>query len=165
MVNEQATTGSFRRAYSEAIEILRPFDGICPRDCNLCEERETLVLVPGESRLIPTALTDVPDQRRRLLQVLDASDSSNEACKLQCSTCNSCRIYASRPVDCRSFPAVPDFDLKGNDVRVNVSRSYCPIADELPAGFVEAVRCAWQVLSPFLTTEWKKRFNETPSNP
>ncbi len=164
-MSSRAIARSFRKAYSVAVKTLQPFDGICPRDCNLCEERETLMLLPGESELIAGDPRESPVSGRILLRVLDAAHASDEACPLQCSSCKSCRIYESRPIDCRSFPVVPTLALDGDDVHVTVSRTYCPIADKLPDGFIDAVRRAWQTLSPFLDDNWKQSFNDTASTP
>ena len=155
----------FAAKYRWAVDELRKFDGICPRDCNLCEEKETLVLIPGEARRIAQAARDSLDERARLTQSLHESDQSSESCRMQCSACNSCRIYPERPVDCRSFPVVPEFSLVDNTIRVRVSRSYCPIAETLPPGFVETVQRVWQELSEFLPSDWKRRYNDTPSLP
>ena len=144
-------------AYQRAKQLLKPFDGICPRDCNLCEERELLVLLPGEKDFISEDHAPLS-----LLSSLAEAAVSNLACPAKCECTNSCTIYPSRPIDCRSFPVVPTFEPDGS-VSTRVSHSYCPIADSLPDGFVAAVHAAWTMLRPHLSAQWMERFNRTPS--
>ncbi|MCH8853011.1 MAG: hypothetical protein IID41_10220 [Planctomycetes bacterium] len=145
-----------------AVRELGPFDGICPRDCSLCEEKETLVLIPGEAETIAEEVGADAAVKGSLLRMLKDADGSDKACPMQCTACKSCEIYPTRPIDCRSFPVVPEFSADGR-VQVRVSRSYCPIADDLPDGFVQTVQRVWQELSPHLPDDWKRRYNATPS--
>ena len=146
---------SLSGAYAKAVGLLRPFDGICPQDCNLCEERETLVLIPGEDHLAPN-----DGRTRDLLRVMSEIDPQRP-CPAQCSRPSSCSIYNQRPLDCRSFQVVPRFEADGK-VSTEISRSHCPIADTLPDGFEEAVRVAWEGIEPHLPDEWKQAYNTTP---
>lgn len=161
-MSSPGTADSFKETYQEAIALLRTFDGICPRDCDLCEDREILMLIPGEAQLIAEQACEASSEERELFRVLNGSSGSQSPCVAQCQTSRSCGLYESRPIDCRSFPAVPEFDLDSADVHVEVSCSYCPIADRLPVGFTDAVETAWRRLSPYLPQDWKRRFNETP---
>ena len=156
---------TFEAKYRWAVKELSVFDGICPRDCKLCEEKEILVLMPGESRLIADEVCTNSLERRAIPPVLDKASESYISCPMQCAAFNYCRIYEARPIDCRSFPAVPEFASECDDVRISVSHSYCPIAGQLPTGFVETVKHVWQELSPYLPKEWKRRYNDTPSPP
>ena len=157
--HEKAKT--VEEAYERAVHVLRPFDGICPSDCNLCEEREVLMLVPGEERL---ASKNSVTSRSLFKSLAVASGSSDSACPAQCPCTKACRIYDSRPLDCRSFPVVPVFGGGASRVETYISKSYCPIAHSLPEGFVEAVREAWEILLPFLPLGWRKAYDETPSS-
>ena len=147
----------YKIVYQRAKQLLKPFDGICPRDCNLCEERELLVLLPEEKDFI--AEDHAPSS---LLFSLVETAASIRSCPAKCECTDSCTIYPSRPMDCRSFPVVPTFEPDGS-VSTRVSHSYCPIADSLPEGFVAAVHGAWTMLRPHLPTQWMERFNRTPS--
>lgn len=152
---------AFEEAYRLAVRDLRQYDGICPRDCDLCEDNETLVLLPAEAELIASSLPVL--NKHDAGRALAAASGSTEDCPMRCTACSSCHIYENRPLDCRSFPVVPEFSEDGNDVNVRISRKYCPIADKLPPGFVDSVRRVWQSLAPYLPADWKHYYNNTPS--
>lgn len=155
-VDTKPTGDAYKAAYRAALETLKPFDGMCPRDCSHCEEREVLILLPGEEELMSGNL-----RAGNLLTLLEVSSSKDLPCPAQCSFTKSCDIYPNRPIDCRSFPVVLAFESDGN-LTTRISSSYCPIAESLPLGFRNAVELAWKSLLPYLPEDWKRKYNKTP---
>ncbi len=152
----QGTSDEYKNAYRKALGLLRPFDGICPSDCNKCEEREVLVLLPEEETFLPHERVS-----KALQSELTAVSGVKGPCPAHHPCVQGCAIYRHRPIDCRSFPIVPHFEADGT-VGIRVSRSYCPIADSVPHGFADAVQAAWHLLAPHLPKEWKQKYNQIP---
>jgi Fe-S-cluster containining protein len=144
----------------ELHEILLPYDNICPRNCFLCENYETAMLLPNEEKLIGTN----PELINRFLKhdegffYLDI----NTDCPFFCEEDKSgeCQTYCHRPVDCRIFPFFPKFDLMAGTYTLIKSNWYCPINDASILKMERDVRKVLDVVNMNVSVEWKRTYNE-----
>ena len=146
-----------RDAFSQMLRLLARFDGMCPRDCQACEDPEAMVLLPGEEEFLGCAAVDLA----KLLRTEDGFLCIPESHKGDCPWLEpgECSIYACRPVDCRIFPLYPVFDVESGAFTLKRAESHCPGARNLPEGFENAVREVCHLVNQQAQPEWKKLYN------
>ena len=136
------------------------YSGMCPSGCTLCEDRETLMLLPCEDEFIHEN---------------SEKDQTNMFFKDKCGFCyqpkgfacpmlhssGTCKVYKTRPFDCRSFPVVPRFQLdKSNSIEFFLTDSYCPILNNLSSKFIKTTIDCWQSIAENLPADWKIMYNK-----
>ena len=135
---------------------------ICPHGCRLCEDRETLMLVPYEDELMGIE----NEQSRTFLR--DGCGYCYQPRGYSCKKLHSsgiCTIHKKRPFDCRSFPIVPRFRLdKRNIIDFYLVDDYCPMLNEVSAGFIKTTIECWQSIIEHLPYDWKVMYNHLNHN-
>jgi len=130
---------------------------LCPSGCSLCENKETLMLLPFEDEYICSE--SGKDQRDMYLK--NQNGHCYQPPGFSCSNLGltgACRIYQVRPFDCRSFPIVPKF---GPDHAIDfyLAGSYCPLIDKLPEYFIRTTIECWESIFENLPNDWKNMYN------
>jgi Fe-S-cluster containining protein len=132
----------------------------CPVGCNLCEERENLLLLPYESEFIAKGCGTSGAIAFGKLRFGICWEQVNQPCPML-KRDGSCAVYSKRPFDCRSFPIVPRFPLKQPRVEFFMANvPYCPTKEAFstPEFTITTIRC-WLDIVQFLPDKWKKRYN------
>jgi Fe-S-cluster containining protein len=137
------------------------FSGSCPHACNLCENRESLMLLPHEEELIQDN-SGKKDQSNMFLK--NCYGYYYQPLGFSCPRLHSsgaCKMYNKRPFDCRSFPVIPRFRLdKDNSIEFFLSNPYCPILQNLSNDFIKITIECWQYIAENLPIDWKATYNE-----
>ena len=140
--------------------ILKPYDDICPCNCYLCEEHETLILLPNEEQLISKEcelgkkFIRHEDGFYYLDMTIDCPYFQREA------SGGSCQIYEWRPVDCRIFPFYLRFDIENNTCDLLRSNTYCPVAKEKLSSMERDVGKVIDLVNRFASKAWKITYNK-----
>ncbi len=139
--------------------ILEPYNNVCPRECYLCEEPETAMLLPNEEKLIH----EYADKINNFIKHEDGFYYLNT--KTDCSffsiknNKNECIIYSDRPVDCRIFPFYPEFNLKNNSYSLLRSEMHCPISNENLSDMENDVKKVLDIINRSVPKSWKEAYN------
>ena len=140
-------------------EITDKFSGTCPKGCALCEDRETLMLLPYEDEFMHRNI----EKKQIDMFLKNSSGYHYQPLGFSCSMLQSsgtCQVYPKRPFDCRSFPIVPRFSLdKNNSIEFFLANSYCPILNTLPSNFIKNTIKCWKYIAENLPLDWKKMYN------
>lgn len=136
---------------------LSSFDHICPLGCNVCEEKETLVLLPTEE-----TFWMYPDDYISAFRITSQGYlyilESDEHCPFFNGTI--CSDYDHRPIDCRIHPLYPVFNINDNTFLMGIASSYCPMANSLPREFIMSAIKVCTMLNRKAPLQWKKLYNE-----
>ncbi len=136
------------------------FSGMCPSGCNLCEDRETLMLLPYEEEFIREDI----EKNKINMFLKDCCGYCYQPIGYSCSMLHPsgvCKVYQKRPYDCRSFPIVPRFKLdKNNSIDFFLTNSYCPILNNLPKNFIKTTIECWRSIVGTLPDGWKIMYNK-----
>jgi Fe-S-cluster containining protein len=127
----------------------------CP--CETSEAGEYVTLIPDEAEYMAYRLRMA---KRQDLASLVPEISESGICPFLKE--ERCSIHDVRPIDCRSYPLVPQFE--GNNIRFAMSK-LCPYWMEIGDEFVRLFKRAWLMLSPLLDEAWRKQYavrNRTP---
>jgi Fe-S-cluster containining protein len=137
------------------------FSGMCPPACTLCENRESLMLLPYEEELIQDN-----SGKKGQSNIFLKNDCGyyyqplGFSCPMLHSS-GSCKMYNKRPFDCRSFPVVPRFQLdKDNSIEFFLANSYCPQLQNLSSKFIKITIECWRYIAENLSSEWKTTYNK-----
>ncbi len=137
------------------------FSGSCPHACNLCENRESLMLLPYEEELIQDS-SGKRDQSSMFLK--NCYGYYYQPLGFSCPRLHSsgtCKMYHKRPFDCRSFPVIPRFQLDDNNsIEFFLANPYCPILQDLSNNFIITTIKCWQYIAENLSSDWKITYNE-----
>lgn len=140
-------------------DILKPYDGICPRNCSRCEDYENAIFLPDEENLIP-----IHQQSMNLF--IGHKDgfyylNINMDCPylLKENNKGTCLIYNKRPIDCRIYPFYPQFDLENNSYILLKAGTYCPLANKRLQDMERDVRRVLNVINKLVPTSWKETYN------
>ncbi len=137
------------------------FSGMCPDACMLCENRESLMLLPYEEELIQDNSTK-KDQSDMFLE--NDCGYYYQPLGFSCPMLQSsgtCKMYHKRPFDCRSFPVVPRFQLdKDNSIEFFLANSYCPQLQNLSNNFIKITIDCWRYISENVPSDWKILYNK-----
>ena len=139
--------------------ILKAYDNICPCNCYLCEEYETIILLPNEDKLISKQFKlgkkfiRHEDGFYYLDMSVDCPHFRREDSR------SSCEIYELRPVDCRIFPFYPRFNIDNNTYNVLRSNTYCPVAKEELFSMERDVGKVLDLVNKFASKAWKVTYN------
>ncbi len=137
------------------------FSGMCPPACTLCENRETLMLLPYEEELIQD--NSGKKDRSKMFLKNDCGyyyQPFGFSCPMLHSS-GTCKVYHKRPFDCRSFPIVPRFQLDNdNSIEFFLANPYCPILQDLSRNFIKITSESWQYIAENLPFDWKATYNK-----
>ena len=139
---------------SAEIERCRDCKG-CP--CETLEAGEYVTLLPYEAEYIYNRLRNAG---REHLASLVHKISEPGICPFLKQ--GRCSIHDVRPIDCRSYPMVPQFE--GTKMHFAVSKM-CPYWTEIGGQFVRLFKRAWLILGPLLNEPWCKGYalrNQAP---
>lgn len=140
-------------------KLIDGFSGMCPPECDLCEKKETLILLPHEEELMHEHI----ENKEPNMFFKTSCGYHYQPLGFSCSMLQSsgtCQIYPKRPFDCRSFPVVPRFRLDENDsIEFFLASSYCPILTNLPNNFIKTTIQCWISIAENLSLEWKRMYN------
>lgn len=135
------------------------YSAICPANCDKCEDREDLLLLPSEEEFI------IQNQPSSKFCIKDEDGFCYIKDDSPCPKFNSnskCDIYQFRPLDCRSFPVVPRFSLvNSTSIDFFFANSYCPLIKnkELSKEFIKTTIYCWKSIVIYLPLKWKELYN------
>ena len=137
-----------------------PYDNICLCNFYLCEEYETIVLLPREEKLISKTF----ELEKKFIRHEDGFyylDMTIDCPYFQRGASrNSCQIYEWRPIDCRIFPFYPRFDIDNNTYNLLRSNTYCPVANKELSSMERDVGKVIGLVNNFVSKAWKTAYNK-----
>jgi Fe-S-cluster containining protein len=139
--------------------ILIPYDSICPRNCDLCEEYETAIFLPNEDKLV----TDHYESFKHFIKHEEGFHYVDMT--IDCpffvknNNMSQCSIYRQRPIDCRIFPFYPFFNVEDNSYILLRSEEYCPLSREKLTMMENDVKTVIDVISKQASKSWKETYN------
>jgi len=161
-----ATKEHLLRLLEKSHIVLRDLSGDldCLAECSGLCEHDAVVLLPYENEFLTEKLRieSLLFSQMRLSKNLSVGYIGKRGphCPALGQDGKTCKIYPLCPVDCLSFPIMPEFDLHSDGkVEFHVS-SYCPLRNNLARYHIEIVKGVWYALCPYLPSVWKKFYNE-----
>ncbi len=161
MINNNVHKNQTLARLAHIYKLTDEFSGMCPKTCALCENRESLMLLPYEEELIQDNSGKI-DQNNMFLK--DRCGYYYQPLGFSCPMLHSsgtCKMYHKRPFDCRSFPVVPRFQLdKGNSIDFFLANPYCPLLQNLSSDFIKITIECWRYFAENLSSDWKTSYNK-----
>lgn len=139
--------------------ILKPYDGICPHNCYLCEVHEDVIFLPNEEKLITTN----PNFINKFLKHKNGFyyiDDNTHCPYFVEHIKTECLIYRERPIDCRIFPFYPLFNIEAHTYDLKVSETYCPISNKVLPEMERDVIKVIDVINNNVSVSWKEMYNK-----
>lgn len=132
---------------------------ICQQCEATCEEGiDIVVLLPLEDEFIQYKLKK-EHHTQCTLPAVRAIESADGKCPFFAN--KKCTIHSFRPIDCRTYPLTPLFTEKSFHLKLLRG---CPHSDKIPRNFLNQIFNMWIYLLPFLSSDWKKKYNHIVSS-
>ncbi len=130
----------------------------CFKNCSICE-KGAMQYLPGEVNFL-SKKTKVPKEKLANLYKINGHSvwaimSNDEHCSFYKS--GKCTNRDARPLDCRSYPAIPYLKRGKLDIKLDEK---CPLVKKniIPEGFLDKARNAWKINNPPIW--WLKIYQE-----
>ncbi len=120
----------------------------CPKNCNICEKGalqylpEEVAFLAKRTKVRKEKLANIYKINGHLVWTIMSNDKH---CPFYKS--GRCMNRDARPLDCRSYPAIPY--LKRGELDVKLDEK-CPLVKKniIPEGFLNRARDAWKIANP-----------------
>lgn len=152
----------FEKAHTVLNELSWDLD--CLAKCSGLCELDAVVLLPYENEFLKETLKleSLLFSQRSLSKDLKVGyiGKHQPHCPALEQDGKTCKIYPLCPIDCLSFPLIPEFGLHSDEkIEFHIS-SYCRLRNNLRKYHIEKVKEVWYSLSPYLPLGWKRYYNE-----